>query len=115
MNTFGDKIYSLRRYRCISQDVVAAAVGSTKSTISKYERNIVDPTLESAKKIAEYFNVSLDWLAGGEESTEAEMEEEMESEIFESYTAIIKKAIKQNITAENLDDALNLIVKIKNS
>ena len=49
MYSFGTKIRDLRRERKLSQDEVAVETGITKSTISKYEHNQIDPTLSAAK------------------------------------------------------------------
>jgi len=122
MNTFGDKISYLRKDRQKTQEEVAAATGTTKSTISKYERNLVDPTLESAKKIANYFMVSLDWLAGNithnkknVDSIENNSENNIELIIPQSYIDVIKKAVSQDVTANNLNDALTFILKLRKS
>ena len=108
MKTFGYKISYLRKIKQKTQDEIAIAVGTTKSTISKYERNLVDPTLESAKNIADYFMVSLDWLAG-EENGELEVKYNIPS----SYVDVIKKAVGSEISAESLSDAVAFISKIK--
>ena len=109
MNTFGDKINYLRKNRQKTQDEIAIAVGTTKSTISKYERNLVEPTLESAKKIANYFMVSLDWLAGDN----IKENDIITENIPKGYVEIIKKALKEEISVENLSDAISFISKLK--
>ena len=113
MYTFGDKINYLRKCRQKTQDEIAAAVGTTKSTISKYERKLVEPTLESAKNLADYFMVSLDWLAGngGYEN----IKRNIPKDVFNGYIKVIERAVSQEVTADNLGDALNFISKIKNS
>ena len=108
MKTFGDKISYLRKIKQKTKYEIAIAVWTTKSTISKYERNLVDPTLESAKNIADYFMVSLDWLAG-EENGELEVKYNIPS----SYVDVIKKAVGSEISAESLSDAVAFISKIK--
>ncbi len=107
MNTFGDKIYYLRKNKQKTQTEVAIAVGTTKSTISKYERNLVEPTLESAKKLADYFTVSLDWLARNNDLSKTE------PFIPTDYVEVVKNAINQKITPDNLTDILTLILKLR--
>jgi len=113
MNTFGDKINYLRKCRQKTQDEIAVAVGTTKSTISKYERNLVEPTLESAKNIADYFMVSLDWLAGSGDYKN--IKQNIPSDVFNRYIEVIEKAVSQEVSADNLGDAVNFISKVKNS
>lgn len=43
---------------------LAEATGMNDSILSKYKRGITEPTFPQAVLIAEYFDVSLDWLAG---------------------------------------------------
>lgn len=111
MNTFGDKISYLRKCKQKTQDEVAVAVGTTKSTISKYERNLVEPTLESAKNLADYFMVSLDWLAEGNDYEP--IKQNIPKDVFESYMDVIKKAVSREITADTLSDAVAFISKVK--
>lgn len=107
MIKFGDRLYELRKSKGLSQDELSLAVGSTKSTISKYERNLVDPTLDSAKSIAKYFRVSLDWISGSDEN------EKPQFTISDDYKQIIESAIKANITPNQLWEAINFIEKIR--
>ena len=43
---------------------LSEATGMNDSILSKYKRGITEPTLPQAVVIANYFDVSLDWLAG---------------------------------------------------
>lgn len=108
MDKFGDRLYILRKKKGISQDELANAVGSTKSTISKYERNIVDPTLESAQKIAAYFMVSLDWISGYGNTDDIMLS------IPSKYKETIDEAISENISSDQLEEALKFIIKMRN-
>ena len=47
-----------------SQNTVAAELGTPKGTLSRYVRDVSTPPLTEAVRIAEYFQVSLDYLAG---------------------------------------------------
>ena len=48
-------------------------VGVSRDTIGKYERNDIVPTVEKAKKIAETFAVSLDYLVSAEAAEQKEV------------------------------------------
>lgn len=60
----GDRITSLRKQKNMSQTDLSKAVGLSREIIGRYERNEALPSVEVAKKIANTFEVSLDYLAG---------------------------------------------------
>ena len=59
----GERIRQLRTERSWSQDELAAHVGSDARAISRYENGRITPSLDALVRIAEVFNVSLDYLA----------------------------------------------------
>ena len=64
MLTLGDRIISLRQDLDIQQKDLAAQIGITKSSMSKYERNINIPNAEILSKIADALNTTTDFLLG---------------------------------------------------
>ena len=44
---------------------MAKAVGTSAPIIGRYERNEIKPSIETAKKIADVLNVTVDYLIGG--------------------------------------------------
>ncbi len=69
LTAFAQRLKQIREKNGIKQNELAKAVGVTSNTISSYEKSDIEgngkkPTLENAQAIAEYFNVSLDWLCG---------------------------------------------------
>lgn len=66
---FGTKLINLRRKRNISQLKLAKAIGIARTSISNYENGYQSPPLEVAVKIACYFNVSVNYLAGTDDYT----------------------------------------------
>jgi transcriptional regulator with XRE-family HTH domain len=82
--TLGEKITLLRKKNNLSQPDVALKVGVTRDTIGKYERNDIIPTVEKAKKIADTFGVTLDFLMSTDlEEPKNIMDKEMSSRIQE--------------------------------
>jgi transcriptional regulator with XRE-family HTH domain len=63
MNT-GEVITNLRGKKAWSRTDLAKVSSVSSVMIGKYERNEAVPSLEVAKKIADAFNVSLDYLVG---------------------------------------------------
>ena len=52
----------LRLKKNLTQEDVGNAVGITQFTYSNYENNKTEPDLETLKKLADFFEVSLDYL-----------------------------------------------------
>lgn len=60
--TMGDKIQRLRKDRGWSQKHLAEMIGTSGPIIGRYERNEMTPSVEVAKKMADSFKVTLDYL-----------------------------------------------------
>lgn len=57
-----NKIAELRKNAHITQEKFAAQIGVARSTIAMYETNKSEPDFAVIQKIADYFNVSVDYL-----------------------------------------------------
>jgi transcriptional regulator with XRE-family HTH domain len=60
----GKIIAELRKQKDWNQTELATASGVSREMIGKYERSEAAPSIEAAKKIADAFGVSLDYLVG---------------------------------------------------
>jgi transcriptional regulator with XRE-family HTH domain len=60
----GNRIAQLRKEKSISQTQLAHLIGASREAISKYERGEAVPSVETAKKMADAFGVTLDYLVG---------------------------------------------------
>lgn len=58
------RIKQLREKRGLIQEILAYELGITQQMLSKYERDILCIKVDVLKKIAEYFNVTTDYLLG---------------------------------------------------
>lgn len=61
---FGQRVRELRKARNLSLKDVAEGIGSLKSTLSNIERGIRAPSLDMLIALADFFDVSLDYLVG---------------------------------------------------
>lgn len=52
----------------ISQQQLADVIGVSQQSVNKYENHNVEPDIETLIAIAEYFNVTIDYLVGRDES-----------------------------------------------
>lgn len=71
MVSFGDNLKSLRVTNNISQAELAELIGIHSTHISRYERDLTQPTLEVIKKMAEALKVSVDTLIYGTKDEKA--------------------------------------------
>lgn len=62
MAKIGDRIAQLRKQHNWSQTELAQKIAASREAIGKYERNEALPSVETAKKIADAFNVTVDHL-----------------------------------------------------
>jgi len=64
MSNFGDRLKELRQKSNIKQTAIAEMLGVLPRTIRFYESGEREPNIESIKKLANFFNVSADYLLG---------------------------------------------------
>lgn len=62
--SFGETLKELRISMGVKQTDLAKAVGVSKGCISLWENNLREPTLSCLLALADYFQVTLDELAG---------------------------------------------------
>lgn len=60
----GQRIIALRKENNWSQSDLAKKIGVSRVIVGKYERNEASPSIDIAKKIADAFGVTLDYLVG---------------------------------------------------
>lgn len=58
----GEKIKIYRENKNMTQYEIAEILGVKPATVSKYESGTLEPNIESLKKLAELFEVSIDEL-----------------------------------------------------
>ena len=64
MDTFDKRMATLHKVRKMTQEELAKLLNTSISVIGKYKRDEAPPSIEAAKKIADAFEVSLDYLEG---------------------------------------------------
>ena len=67
MVMLNQRIKELRLARGINQVKLAEVLGVTKQSVSNWENDNIQPSIEILMKLAEYFCVSTDYLLGLEE------------------------------------------------
>lgn len=110
---FGHKLKYLREKKGLTQEQLAKKFNLLKSSISMYENNIRLPNVELIKELANYFNVSIDYLLDNKNSTNIESEI-LEKEMLKKI--LIKNGFMKNtedLTDEELDKLMKFVVANK--
>lgn len=112
MATFAERLRQLRAERGISTPKLAEELGIAKSTISQYENNKRSPDGYILAKLAEYFNVSVEYLLGKtdipDRITEANTDSAHSKELEKFKTRIKELRQKNNLTQKELGEKLGL-------
>ncbi|MBR1983427.1 MAG: helix-turn-helix transcriptional regulator [Clostridia bacterium] len=61
------RLRELRKEKGLSQSQVATFLGCNQTAIGKYERGQLEPNFFALKKLADYFECSVDYLIGRED------------------------------------------------
>ena len=63
----GEKIKIYRENKNMTQNEIAEVLGVKPATVSKYESGTLEPNIESLKRVAQTFNITIDELIKDEE------------------------------------------------
>ncbi|MGO4496790.1 helix-turn-helix transcriptional regulator [Paenibacillus sp. 2RAB27] len=74
---YGDRIALLREKRGLTQEDLSVKIGISRASLSHYETNRREPDYETINKIANFFNVSIDYLLGRTNHQQTVLDEEV--------------------------------------
>lgn len=97
MDFLGNRLRGLRKDRKHKQEVLCIELKCRKSTISLYENNKRLPDIYTLKKIAEFYNVSTDYLLG--------LTDEKYNSVSEKFQSLMK--IYNTLTEKQVDELLS--------
>ena len=97
----GEKIKKYREEKKMTQMEVAEVLGVKPATISKYEAGALEPNIESLKKLAELFVISVDELLK-EDKFDAQLEF-----LINIYSEMINKNISNKRYKTNFVNIIN--------
>ncbi|TWM12079.1 helix-turn-helix domain-containing protein [Bacillus licheniformis] len=108
---FNKRLTALRKSKKLTQEEMAAKIGVHRGTYANYERGNRQPDYETLTKIADFFEVSIDYLIRG-------VDPKVQDKIFEDEAKKILNDPKTflaardgEITQEILDAALEIITE----
>jgi transcriptional regulator with XRE-family HTH domain len=105
--SFGARVIEVRKERGMSQEQLAKALGATPTTVGRYERDEVKPSIEVAVKIAEVLEVSLDYLTGRSQN------DLKDKKMIERFNSILSLETKDKETILYAIDGLIKAAKLK--
>lgn len=109
MNKYGNRLRELREKNQYTQEALAKLLGTSRSRIAMYERGERQPDFEMQETIADFFNVTIDYLFGREPEV---LKDENGQTI---YLDTVKKALElyQSYMRANSDiqQAVGLLLK----
>lgn len=83
------RIKEVRESRHVIQEIVANEIGVTQQAFSKYERDITNIKVDVLIKLAEYFNVTTDYLLGlSDVKRDLQRQVEMNKDLDEYYELV---------------------------
>ena len=62
-----NKISELRKQKELSQRHLALLIGTSQANLSRWEKGLNEPSIMECWKLADFFDVSIDFLCGREE------------------------------------------------
>lgn len=95
----GEKLRDLRNAKGITAEALCKELGITVGSYRNYERNDRNPPYETLIKIADYYNVTLDYLLGREPQKEKPYHLGLERGLKEAYLSLPKEVRAQILQA----------------
>ncbi len=95
---------------------VSKETGVTQTTLSDWKNGRATPKTATLQKIADYFNVSLDWLTGNSEIKNLNdyINTNENANIDNVYFSFAKEAQNEGIDPDDIRMAIDIIKKLKN-
>ncbi|GIO10565.1 hypothetical protein J19TS2_01200 [Cohnella xylanilytica] len=75
----GSRISQLREKRGWTQEELSSSLGISRAALSHYEKNRREPDSETLTKVADLFNVSIDYLVGRTDNPHITLDEGVRS------------------------------------
>ena len=87
--TLGERLYQLRKQKYITQDELADIMNVSRQSISKWELDQTYPDIDNLVRLAEYYDVSVDFLVTGKDETQADAKEDTQQNTTEQNASTV--------------------------
>ncbi|MCM3703780.1 helix-turn-helix domain-containing protein [Paenibacillus macerans] len=118
MKTFGERLSYLRNQKGLSQEELSRILKVAKSTLGMYEIDKREPNHEMTAKIADFFEVSIDWLTTGKNDKESAdaLPEDIVLSIIKEAESEYKVNLRDDPVVESaVRDLIQNLAKMKKS
>ena len=89
MNKFPERLKELRKTRKINQQALSKHLNYGYTAVANYESGRNQPSLDTVKKIAQYFDVTVDYLIGASDYPRSEKDiTDKEAELLKIFRRI---------------------------
>lgn len=106
-----ERFVQLLQEKGITAYRVSKETGVTQTTLSDWKTGRATPKTATLQKIADYFNVSLDWLTGSSEYRN--INDYNNTDIDNVYFSFAKEAQNEGIDPEDIKTAIDMIKRLK--
>jgi transcriptional regulator with XRE-family HTH domain len=112
------RVEKLIKKKHINAKILADSIGVSSGNITDWKTGKSKPSSDAIVRMADYFDVSADWLLGRvPDPNLAIMEPEMLPDELKGLDIeavyVLKEALNTGLTAEDIKDVLRLVRKIK--
>jgi len=100
MLTIGERLRIARDHKGVTQTQASKDTDINNKTLSGYERNVSEPDFQSIKTLAEYYDVSLDFLLGKTDKISPYRDNEVKPSLPSEFTSpeeAVKFLLEQNV------------------
>lgn len=98
--TIGHRIAQKRKELGLSQEALGAELGVSRQAIYKWESDSSLPEVEKLVLLARRFEVSVGWLLGVEETTDAAQESPAPQELTASQLQMVEEIVRQYLASQ---------------
>ncbi len=113
MILIGKQIQALRKDNNLNQSQLANKIGVSLTQLQRYENKGVQPPADILKKLADAFNVSIDFLVCGDAEQKAKQSIK-DNELLAQFKAVEELDSKDKSTIKDIIDAFIKRSKLKN-
>ena len=108
----GSRLKKERNNKGWSQLFVANKIGITNTVLSNYERNYRDPDTDTLKKLADLYEVSIDYLLSRNDKIGSPNSKEISEDINFAFFGGVKKELTME-EAKHLEENLEMFRALK--
>ena len=101
---YNRRLYDLRTDNDLKQEDIAKVLNTTKQSYGRYENGTTKLSIEDLIKLAQYYNVSTDYLLGLTDDEKTNQEKQSLKHIDDSFKKII--VVKDNIKTRIDNDGI---------